>query len=200
MRKEYVEYIKDLPINIYLANIIEYPIHWKDTIEILFVLKGSIELGVETENYTLEEREIEIINSNEVHSIRSLDPDNLVLILNIDPSFFERYYDDAKDTFFYTNSSDDNAQEHEKYYILRRYISILLYEIISKIDDYEDKIEENLLEMMYHLLNNFHYLFYEEESLKEDEELLERYHRIVKYISNNYMEKVSLQDIAQKSF
>jgi AraC-like DNA-binding protein len=200
MRKEYIEYLKDLPINIYLANIEEYPFHWQDSIEILFVLKGTIQLGVETEEYTLEEREIEIINANEVYRIESKDPDNLVLILNIDPNFFERYYDDAKETFFYTNSSDDNAQEDEKYYILRRFISILLYEVISKIDDYEDSIEANLLEMMYHLLNNFHYLYYDEESLKNDEPQLERYHRIVKYISNNYMNKVSLQDIAEKEF
>lgn len=200
MRKEYVEYLKDLPINISLVNIEEYPFHWQDSIEILFVLKGTIQLGVETETYTLVEREIEIINANEVYRIESNDPDNLVLILNIDPNFFERYYDDAKETFFYTNSSVDNVQEDEKYYLLRRFISILLYEVVSKIDDYEDSIESNLLEMMYHLLNNFHYLFYDEESLKDDEFQLERYHRIVKYISNNYMNKVSLQDIAEKEF
>ena len=200
MRKEYVEYLKDLPINISLVNIEEYPFHWQDSIEILFVLKGTIQLGVETETYTLVEREIEIINANEVYRIESNDPDNLVLILNIDPNFFERYYDDAKETFFYTNSSVDNVQEDEKYYILRRFIAILLYEVVSKIDDYEDSIESNLLEMMYHLLNNFHYLFYDEESLKDDEFQLERYHRIVKYISNNYMNKVSLQDIAEKEF
>lgn len=200
MRKEFVEYLKDLPINIHLANIMEYPIHWKDSIEILFVLRGSIELGVESETYILEEREIEIINPNEVFRIKSNDKDNLVLILDIDPGFFEKYYDDAKDTFYYTNSTDDKAQEDEKYYILRRFISILLYETMSKIDDYEDAIEENLLEMMYHLLNNFHYLFYEEESLRDDEYQLERYHRIVKYLSNNYMNKVSLQDIAEKEF
>ncbi len=200
MRKEFVDYLKDLPINIHLANIIEYPIHWKDSIEILFVLRGSIELGVESETYILEEKEMEIINPNEVFTIKSNDKDNLVLILDIDPGFFEKYYDDAKDTFYYTNSTDDKAQEDEKYYILRRFISILLYETMSKIDDYEDAIEENLLEMMYHLLNNFHYLFYEEESLKDDEYQLERYHRIVKYLSNNYMNKVSLQDIAEKEF
>ncbi len=200
MRKEYVEYMKDLPINIRLANIVEYPIHWKDSIEILFVLKGTIDVGVENEVYTLDEREIEIINTNEVCSVKSNDPENLVLILNIEPNFFERYYDDAKEVFFYTNSSDDHIQNEEKYHELRRYISILLYEAVSKIDDYEDKIEENLLEMMYHLLNNFHYLYYDEESLKEDEVQLERYHRIVKYLSNNYMNKVSLQEIADKEF
>lgn len=199
MRKEYIEYLKDLPINVRLGNIIEYPIHWKDSIEILFVLKGSIKVGIETETNILKEREIEIINSNEVYWVKAVDPDNLVLIVNIDPNFFEKYYDDAKETFFYTDSSNNN-QEDDKYHELRRYLSILLFEASSKLDDYEDSIEEHLLEMMYHLLNEFHYLFYEGENLEEDDVQLERYHRIIRYLSNNYMYKVSLQDIAEKEF
>ena len=200
MRKEHVEYLKDLPINIHLANIMEYPIHWKESIEILFILKGSIQLGVETEVYELKERQIEIVNSNEVFWMKSDDVENLVLIINIDPNFFERYYDDAKEIFFYTDSSSGEIQENETYYTLRRYISILLFEVVSKLDDYEDVVEDKLLDMMYYLLNNFHYLYYEAENLEDDEVLLERYHRIDKYISNNYMYKVSLQDIAEKEF
>lgn len=200
MRREYVEYLKDLPINISLANIMEYPLHWQDSIEILFVLRGSVEIGIENEVYILKEREIDIINSNEVYRIKSDDPDNMVLIINIDPNFFEKYYDDAKEIFFYTKSPDEVEQEGERYDELRKFVSIIFYEAVSKLDDYEDEIEDHLLEMMYHLLNNFHYLFYEEESLREDEVLLERYHRIVKYLSNNYMNKVSLQYIADKEF
>ncbi len=201
MRKEYVEYMKDLPIDISLVSVLEYPIHWQDTIQVFFVLRGAIDIGIENEVYRLEEREIEIINANEVYSIRSDDKNNLVLILKIDPNFFEKFYDDAKEVFYYTDSSDDYSQDDEKYHELRKYISILLYEAISKLDDYEDQIEEKLLELMYYLLNNFHYLYYEgEESLKEDEEQLARYHRIVKYLSNNYMDKVSLQEIADKEY
>jgi AraC-like DNA-binding protein len=200
MRREYVEYLKDLPINISLANIMEYPLHWQDSIELLFVLRGSIEIGIENEVYILKEREIDIINSNEVYRIKSDDPDNMVLIINIDPNFFEKYYDDAKEIFFYTKSPDVAEQEGERYDELRKFVSIIFYEAVSKLDDYEDEIEDHLLEMMYHLLNNFHYLFYEEESLRDDEVLLERYHRIVKYLSNNYMNKVSLQYIADKEF
>lgn len=201
MRREYVEYIKDLPINIYLADIREKPINWQNSIQIVFVLKGTIDVGVENEIYTLSEREIEIINSNEVYSIKS-NTENLVLILQIDPRFFERYYEDANEVFFYTDAPDKKNQDDEKYKVLKEYVSILLYESISKLDDYEDQIEENLLKLMYHLLNNFHYLYYEGEgeTLKDDEEQMERYHRIVKYLSNNYMNKVSLQDIAEKEF
>lgn len=200
MRKEHTEYLKDLPINIYLASIQRYPIHWKDCIEIFFVLKGQVEIGIESEKYTLKENQIEIVNKDEVSWMHSDDPDNLVLIIDIDPSFFKRYYDDAEETFFYTDSSNKKAQEDEEYDKLRKYISIILFEVFSKLDDYEDLTEEILLETMYHLLNNFHYLFYEGENLEEDEVQLQRYHRIVKYLSNNYMNKVSLKDIADKEF
>ena len=49
MRKEYVEYLKDLPINIRLANM-QYPFHWQDSIEIFFVLKGTIIIGLKTKD------------------------------------------------------------------------------------------------------------------------------------------------------
>ena len=119
MRKEHSQYLKDLPINIHLAKIKEYPIHWKDSLEILFVLEGRVDVGIETEQYTLQTRQIEIINPNEVSWISSLDGDNLVLIVDIDPAFFKRYYDDAEDTFFYTDSSNKRVQEDQAYYKLR---------------------------------------------------------------------------------
>ncbi|MGO1469875.1 MAG: helix-turn-helix domain-containing protein [Tissierella sp.] len=200
MRKEHTEYLKDLPINIYFASIGHYPIHWKDSLEIIFVLKGEVQVGIESEEYRLESMQIEIVNPNEVSWISSDNDDNLVLIIDIDPNFFKRYYDDAQETFFYTDSSNKRVQKNEEYQILRRYISIILFEAISKLDSFEDLVEETLLQTMYHLLNHFHYLFYEGENLEEDEIQLQRYHRIVKYLSNNYMNKVSLKDIADKEF
>ncbi|WP_352419363.1 helix-turn-helix domain-containing protein [Proteiniborus sp.] len=200
MRKEFTEYMPNIPINVSFVNVLGYPLHWHDSIEILFVLKGSISVTIENETYIVEEKEIEIININEVHSIKSKDKDNRVLIFDIDPNFLKKYYNDIDNVFFYTNSSEEGIQEREEYYVLRKYLAELLCEITEKHDDYDDIIRESLLELLYHLLNNFHYLFYDEESLKEDEFQLERYHRIAKYISNNYMNKVSLQDIAKKEF
>jgi transcriptional regulator, AraC family len=132
--------------------------------------------------------------------MEAIDEDNLLLIFQIDPMFFESYYEDAKDIFYYTDTTNLGDQEAEKYYRLKKLLAIILYEVISKLDDYEDVVEEKLLDAMYHLLNNFHYLFYDEESLKDDEIQLERYHRIMKYLSNNYMNKVSLKDIAKQEF
>lgn len=200
MRKEHISYFPELPITISYANIMQYPIHWHDSIEILFVLKGTIDVTIETGTYTVEEKEIEIVNFNEAHSIKSADKENRVLIFNIDLNFFEKYYDDVKNVFFYVNSSIEGIQEDEKYYTLRKYLSILLCEVVKQNEDYDEYIHDTLLDLLFHLINNFHYLLYEEESLKDDEVQFERYHRIGKYISNNYMNKVSLQDIAKQEF
>lgn len=200
MKKEFVKYIKRLPIDFSLANISEYPLHWKDSIEILFVLKGTIGVDIESKTYIMKEYDIEILNPDEVFRISSNDHDNIVLILDINPHFFAEYYSDAMDTFYYSGSKDLKSQSGEKYHVLRRLIAILFYEYISKLDNYAQAIDRNLLTLMYHLLNNFHYLFYIEESLKDNTYQLQRYHRIVKYLSNNYMNKISLQDIAIQEF
>lgn len=200
MRLEYTSFRENLPVEVELVSIKEYPIHWHKHLEILFVLKGTINVTIESETYEVEEREIEIINTEEAHRIYSDDEENKVLMFHIDLKFFEQFYEDIKNMFFYVNSSDVGVQNEEKYEVIRSYLSIVLCEVAQKQDDYDEMIEETLIELLYHLINNFHYLMYEKEELKDNEEQLERYHRIVKYIYHNYNNKISLQDIAKKEF
>ncbi|MBW6408648.1 AraC family transcriptional regulator [Clostridium weizhouense] len=200
MRKEYISYEKNLPILISYVSIKEYPLHWHNSIEIIYVLKGNLNITIDTDNFELTENELEIINVEETHSIYSNDENNKVLIFQIDPTFFEKYYKDIKNMFFYTNSSDDRAQEGEEYEELRKLLSRILCEFIQKQEDFNKEIESNLINLLYHLLNHFHYLIYEKEELKENSEQLERYHRISKYIYNNYNNNITLQEIAKKEF
>ena len=199
MRREYVSYPADTPIKITYANIREYPIHWHNSIEILYVLRGSINVTIDTDSFEVLEKELEIINVDESHRIYS-DEDNKVLIFHIDPYFFEKYYKDINNIFFYTNSTDEGAREGEEYDLLRNFLAKLLCEAVQKIDDYDKEIESILIDLLYHLINNFHYLTYEKEELKEKTEQLARYHRISKYIFNNYDSNITLQEIAKKEF
>ena len=199
IRREYVTYPSDSPIKISYANIREYPIHWHNSIEILYVLRGSINVNIDTDSFEILEKEMEIINVDEAHRIYS-NEDNKVLIFHIDPYFFEKYYKDINNIFFYTNSTDDGAQEGEEYDLLRNFLAKLLCEAVQKLDDYDKEIESILVDLLYHLLNNFHYLTYEKEELKDKSEQLARYHRISKYIFNNYDSNITLQEIAKKEF
>jgi AraC-like DNA-binding protein len=200
MRREYVTYPSDMPVSIALAAIINYPMHWHNSIEILYVLKGTLTVTIGSDKYDLIEKDLEIINMDEAHNIVSNDKDNRVLMFHIDPYFFEKYYSDIENMFFFTNTTDDRAQESNKYDALRIFLSKITCEAIQKQDNYDEEIETILIDLLYHLINNFHYLMYENEDLKEKEEQLERYHRISKYIFNNYNDNITLQDIAKKEF
>lgn len=200
MRREHISYTGSIPVNIQLLDIREYPIHWHQSIEILMVLKGSINVTIESDTYRLIENEIEIINLDEAHRIFA-DKSNLVLMLHIDPNFFQRYYEDIKNMYFYTDCSfEGESQVGENYEIFKKYLSVILCEAVQKGEDYDVYVRETLVELLYLLINEFHYLIYENRDLKDNIEQLQRYHRIAKYIFNNYNNKISLQDIAKKEF
>ena len=99
MRKQYINYPSNLPVNISYYNIHNYPTHWHNSTEIIYVLEGSINISIDTDSFTLKENEVEIINPDECHSFSS-ENDNKVLIFQIDPDFFEKYYKDIRNVFF----------------------------------------------------------------------------------------------------
>lgn len=199
MRREQIKYLGNIPVHARLLKIKNYPLHWNKALTIMWAIEGSLYLKVESEKYRVLEREVEVINPDEVFEVKSENDSATVLILEFDLAYFSKYYKDATSLFFYTNLPGDNLDD-ERYLKLKRLISEIVYEYIYRLDGYETKIEDSLVDIFYHLLNNFHYLFSEEESLKDDEELLNRYHRIVKNLSNNYNENVRLLDIAKSEY
>lgn len=199
MRKEYITYPYDMPISVSFLSIENYPIHWHNSIEIIYVLDGSLNVDINLSSSKILKNNIEIINIDEAHRLYS-DEENKVLIFHIDPYFFEKYYTDIENMFFYTDTSNENSQNNEAYDEFKTFLSIIVCEIVQKSLDYDEEIEKNLINLLFHLINNFHYLTYDNEEIKENENLLERYHRISKYIFNNYNNNITLKDIANKEF
>ena len=197
MRKEHIVYNSNIPVKITYASVREYPLHWHNSVEIIYVLRGMVNISIDTDNYCIFENEIEIINVNESHRIHS-NEDNLVLIFHIDSSFLEKYYKDIDNIFFYTNTSKKGSQESEEYLVLKTLLAEILCEMVQRQEDYDEEIESILIKLLFHIINNFHYLISGENDLSEEQ--FDRYHRISKYIFNNYNNNITLQDIAKKEF
>lgn len=197
MRKEHIIYNSNIPVKITYASVREYPLHWHNSVEIIYVLKGMVNISIDTDNYSIFENEIEIINTNESHRIHS-DEDNLVLIFHIDSSFLEKYYKDIYNIFFYTNTSKEDSQEGEEYLILKKLLAEILCEMVQRQEDYDEEIESIVIKLLFHIINNFHYLISGEGDLSKEQ--FDRYHRISKYIFSNYNNNITLQDIAKKEF
>lgn len=55
MRPEKIEFMDGMPVTIFVRSVEQYPYHWHDTLEIIQVLKGTVNIGVGDEELLLRE-------------------------------------------------------------------------------------------------------------------------------------------------
>ena len=201
MLKEKIIYRNELPVNVITANIQEYPIHFHDDMEVVYVLRGRIIMRNGYYTYTLKEGDIYIINDLEMHSFENAGEDNMVMMLQIDLSYFSRYYDNLKNNFFVTDMDDDNDESLE---VLRGILARIMMEVLQKGYGYEHKVIESTHNLIACLLADFHYFvmddgkFRNETKNKGNKILAGRLNRITDYMYDNYNRKLTLGEIAER--
>jgi len=198
MLKETVLYEEGLPVNVLVANVKEYPIHFHNDIEIVYILAGSIRFKNGYETHTLTQGDIAIINGQEVHSYENTGEDNMVLLLQMDVSYFSDYYDGFRNCFFTTDAND------EKLDVLRHILARITMEALQKGRNFEHKIVENTHNLISCLLSAFQYFatldgkFVNEAGKKGTKGPAERLRRIKRYMYENYNRKLTLSEIADR--
>ncbi len=201
MLKEKINYRSELPVNVITANIKEYPIHFHDDMEVVYVLEGNIKMRNGYYTYTLKQGDIYIINDREMHSFENTGKDNMVMMLQIDLSYFSRYYDNLRNNFFVTDVSDDDDESLE---VLRGILARIMLEVLQKGYGYEHKVIESTHNLIACLLADFQYfvmddgIFRNEASNKGNKILAGRLNRITDYMYDNYNRKLTLGEIAER--
>ena len=106
---EKTTYLDDFPINIRIASITEYPLHYHKDVEFIYVLKGEVRSKCVCSHYLLKEGDIFTNNSREVHSLTATENENIVAIFQISTRFFTQYLPKLHKACFMTyirNSKD----------------------------------------------------------------------------------------------
>ena len=200
MLKEKIIYKDELPINVVTANILEYPTHFHDDMEVVYVLSGNIVLKNGCYTYTLNQGDIFILNGMDMHSFSSVDGDNMVMMLQLDFTYFARYYKDLKEKFFVTDLKEDNRKSLG---VLRNILARIMMEVLQKGPGYEHKVIESTHNLLACLLSDF--CFSGDEEISQDENgrgrssriLAGRLNRITEYMYDNYARKLTLSEIAE---
>lgn len=201
MLKEKNIYKDELPINVVVANIEEYPIHFHDDMEVVYVLEGSVILRNGYYTYTLKQGDIFILNDREMHSFVSAGEKNMVMMLQLDLAYFSKYYDNLKNNFFVTDMEDDSDESLE---ILRSILARIMMEILQKGYGYEHKVIESTHNLIACLMSDFQYFvmedgkFVNEAKNKGNKILAGRLNRITDYMYDNYSRKLTLNEIANR--
>ena len=201
MLKEKIMYKDELPINVITANIEEYPIHFHDDMEVVYVLEGSINLRQGYYTYNMKQGDIFILNDREMHSIQSTGEDNMVMMLQLDLSYFGRYYDNLKNNFFVTDMEDDSDESIE---VLKDILARIMMEVLQKGYGYEHKVIESTHNLIACLMSDFQYFVMEDGKFKNEAKnkgnkiLAGRLYRITDYMYDNYNRKLTLNEIAER--
>ena len=201
MLKERIVYKNELPVNVTTANIEEYPIHFHDDMEVVYVLEGSITMRNGYYTYCLRQGDIFILNDREMHSFESTGEDNMVMMLQLDLSYFSRYYDNLKNNFFVTDTDDDNDESLD---VLKNILARIMMEILQKGYGYEHKVIESTHNLIACLMADFQYFVMEDGKFRNETKnkgnkiLAGRLNRITDYMYDNYNRKLTLSEIAER--
>lgn len=198
---EKIDYPDGMPVKIQLLNIKEYPWHAHNDIQIVYVLKGELELKLTYTAYRLPENSIHFIHSDDVHGFQSLTEDNRVILININMEYFRDFFPNL-DTQIFTTKINENASAYKQQLLLKSYIFAMISELYKKGPDYQKRVKDIAMDLMNALYRNFRgFTVNREEKIIEhkishDLLQMDRISRVVSFVYANYPYKLSLSSIA----
>ena len=131
---EKTTYLDDFPINIRIAKVTEYPFHYHQDVEFVYVLKGEIRAKDVCSNYLLKEGDIFTNNGHEVHGLTATDKENVVAIIQVSNRFFTQYFPTLNKACFMTYVNND---KHPKLDTLRKMLLHILLDYSRRNFNYK---------------------------------------------------------------
>lgn len=195
---EKLTYQDDFPINITIASVEEYPLHYHKDIEFVYVLKGEIKLKNGYCQYTLKEGDIFTNAGHEVHSLLATDEENIVALIQISTHYFSQYFPSLSKSCYRTYSNKQTTKRHDS--LREKLLQILLaYEIRSF--NYKSECIYLIVDIIKYLEKYFNLFVFENNMVinydSGDQMTTERISRIITYIYQYYAEKITLEDLAK---
>lgn len=182
------------------------PVHWHDSIEVLYVLDGESVINMEQQSYVLKKGEFIIIDSKVIHSTCSRMFSRFLLI-QIPYQFLMTYIPDIDYIHFQNISSVSGIplSEQESNGSLPPAESILesIRQILNGLTDlwntkpegYRLKYYSYIFDLLYLMRTHFK-IDISQTEYHQTEKYMERLTTVMSYVKQHYTEDISLQDIS----
>ena len=205
MLLENVNYHNNLPFSISFSNVSEEDFHYHKEMEMLLILRGTTNCKIHNVSYALNEGDILIVDTQDLHRIFDSSDDILMLVMYVDLGFFTDLYPNIDYMIF--ACEDYGKSSTLKYQDLQKKVSILKHHIAKTMLTYiNEKNNSSILmecinDLIFTLVNQFQGFFIEDNKFKADhgdinDIDLKRLYIIIKYIYLNYDKKITLDDLA----
>lgn len=164
--------------------------YWPQSIELIYVLSGSVQIQCGNIQYNLHEDDIILINMFDIHSLYGNKCEILSLKINISAL-------DPELSRFSQNRFDCNSSielDKQKFIPLKRLLALIVKSNINIDDDIELLNKSYIYELLYILATSFK--VENTNNSNDTNRNSERIKNILNYISKNYKEKISLNNLS----
>ena len=201
MLKE-INYDDGLPVKLELLEIEDYPWHFHNDMQLVYVMEGEIALKLTYENFTLKKDSLHLIHPEDVHGFKGSADKNLLLVLSFDTEFFLAHYPDL-DSQIFTTKVNENIATYKELLSIKASIFSIILELENKENNYKDKIKKLSFEIIDNLYSNFRGFTVNTEThtiehqISYDAVQMERVYNIIRFVYKNYPYKLVFSDIAK---
>ena len=195
----------NLPFHIEFTNVKSEPPHYHEELEIVFVLQGTVKYKLFHQEYEINEGELLIVDTEDLHYICDSSEDIVMINMYIDITGFETVYPNIDYMIFACEYIGDEPEEirqrlENKMANLKTTMSDLMNLTLLKPHD-DTIVRQKLDKLISVLVEHFQAFRFEQHRYKVlDDSMpsksMETVYNIFRYIYDNYSEKLSLEIIA----
>ncbi|MCF0134414.1 MAG: helix-turn-helix transcriptional regulator [Blautia sp.] len=162
------------------------PPHIHDYIEIVYVTKGSLALGIGTELFSLEEGDLALVFPGLIHHYHIFDKSNRrAILLFAAPHLAGVFKDDIMKFFLETPVIKANDVHPDILYILNSLLK-------NPVEFYEMNVYHAMIELLF--ARGFPFLNFIDRSFIDKGDVVQQ---VITYIAEHYTESVTLSDVAR---
>ncbi len=200
MKREYEVEVIDHPyinyLNVFLVNVDYRTPHLHEDIEIILVLDGQVTASTDTGKFNLGPDSCALFNSHQPHEFHSSKGGTLILCFQISPRLCT-YYPKMLHLQFDSNEINRHiAEDYQRY--VNGLITELAYQYYCKKPAFEFSCVSLANQLLWIFLQNIPFHFLTDQERMDRFQKTQRLNRILKYIDENYMNKILLSEIAKK--
>lgn len=195
IRHEIVSHNPDIDVRFYLSvdGGSYVPPHWHNSLELVYMLEGSMTVIYEDKKVKINPTEISIVNPRVIHAVSAVK--NKALVLQIPNSIFEKYVPNYNLIRFNADINPKNAVDKTKLDRLKKifYDMYIVYDV--RPNAYLLRFNSLLYDLLYSLVHSYSY-YVSEKAAEDENKKLCKIKDMMFYIEKNHKEKISTNNVA----
>ena len=193
---ETINFGNTVPIKFFLDNKGVILPHWHQSMELVFVLSGNVEVTLQEKKFNLIEDDIILINCYDIHSLHS--EKCILAVFQVNLSMFNEKIINENTLRFHCNSSTNKSKN--KFRPLKMILAQMIKANLENGSYLGILTKSYSYRLLYELISVFGVEYAKDSNTSDRQNNLNRLFEILDYININYKERLSLNNIAENYF